>query len=100
MLLAVDVGNTNITCAAFQGRGMVQQWRIATSGSRTAEEYGVLMSQAMALASMKLADITDVIVATLVPETLFNSRRFCPRYFGLSPLAIGADRADSAVKPT
>lgn len=89
MLLAVDVGNTNITCAAFKGREMVQQWRIATSGPRTAEEYGVLMSQAMALDNMKLADIKDVIVATVVPETLFNIKGFCRRYFGVSPLVVG-----------
>lgn len=99
MLLAVDVGNTNITCAAFQGREMVQQWRIATSGSRTAEEYGVLMSQAMALDNMKLADITDVIVATVVPETLFNIRGFCRRYFGVSPLVIGEEGVDLGMKP-
>ena len=41
MLLAIDVGNTNITCAAYKERELVNEWRISTSASRTAEEYGV-----------------------------------------------------------
>src|SRR5690606_5829345 len=99
MLLAVDVGNTNITCAAFQGREMVQQWRIATSGSRRAEEYGGLMSQAMARDNMKLAVMPDVIVAAVVPETLCYLRGFCRRYFAVSPLVIGEEGVDLGMKP-
>ncbi|MAL79720.1 MAG: pantothenate kinase [Sneathiella sp.] len=99
MLLTVDVGNTNITCAAFNGRDMVKEWRIATSASRTAEEYGVWLSQAMALDNLKLADITDVIVATVVPEALFNIKGFCRRYFNVHPMVIGEEGIDLGMKP-
>ncbi|PHQ69706.1 MAG: pantothenate kinase, partial [Sneathiella sp.] len=99
MLLAVDVGNTNITCAVFKERVLVNEWRIATSSSRTAEEYGVWLSQAMSLDGLRLKDIRDVIVATVVPEATFNIKGFCRRYFGVSPLVIGEEGVDLGMKP-
>ncbi|TNE38469.1 MAG: type III pantothenate kinase, partial [Alphaproteobacteria bacterium] len=99
MLLAVDVGNTNITCAAYRGRELVNEWRIATSASRTAEEYGVWLSQAMALDGLKLADIRNVIVATVVPETLFNIKGFCRRYFSVEPMIVGEAGVDLGMEP-
>jgi len=98
MLLTVDVGNTNITCAAFQDRDLVNEWRISTSGSRTAEEYGVWLSQAMSLDGLKLGDIEHVIVATVVPEATFNIKGFCRRYFGVSPMVIGEEGVDLGMK--
>ncbi|MFC4270410.1 type III pantothenate kinase [Sneathiella chungangensis] len=99
MLLAIDVGNTNITCAAYNDRKLVNEWRISTSASRTAEEYGVWLSQAMALDNLKLGDIKDAIVATVVPETLFNIKGFCRRYFGVAPMVIGEAGVDLGMKP-
>ncbi len=99
MLLAVDVGNTNITCAAFEGRDLVNEWRIATSSSRTAEEYGVWLSQAMSLDGLKLDQIKSVILATVVPEATFNIKGFCRRYFGVSPMVIGEEGVNLGMKP-
>jgi type III pantothenate kinase len=99
MLLAIDVGNTNITCAAYQGRDLVNEWRIATSSSRTAEEYGVWLSQAMSLDGLVLGEINHVIIATVVPETTFNLKGFCRRYFGVSPMVIGEEGVDLGMRP-
>lgn len=99
MLLAIDVGNTNITCAAFKGRDLVNEWRIATSASRTAEEYGVWLSQAMSLDGLTLGDITDVIVATVVPETTFNLKGLCRRYFNVAPMVIGEEGVKLGMNP-
>ena len=99
MLLAIDVGNTNITCAAYKDRALVNEWRISTSGSRTAEEYGVWLSQAMAIDGLKLNEVTHAIVATVVPETLFNIKGFCRRYFGVTPLVIGETNVDLGMTP-
>ncbi|MBL4667381.1 MAG: type III pantothenate kinase [Sneathiella sp.] len=89
MLLAIDVGNTNITFAAFSGKSLVKEWRIATSASRTAEEYGVWLNQAMNLDNLHIQDIKHVIIGTVVPETLFNLKGLCKRYFNCRPLVIG-----------
>ncbi len=99
MLLAIDVGNTNITFAAFSGKSLVKEWRIATSASRTAEEYGVWLSQAMAIDSLKTADIKNVIIGTVVPGALFNLVGLCKRYFQCIPLVIGEDNVDLGMIP-
>ncbi|MBE7637588.1 type III pantothenate kinase [Sneathiella sp. P13V-1] len=99
MLLAIDVGNTNMTFAAFSGRSLVKEWRIATSNSRTAEEYGVWLSQAMALDGLKLYDIKDVIIGTVVPGALFNLKGLCKRYFRCTPLVIGEDNVEIGMVP-
>jgi type III pantothenate kinase len=41
MLLAIDIGNTNIVLGVFKGKQLKGEWRIATS-SRTTDEYGIL----------------------------------------------------------
>lgn len=99
MLLAIDVGNTNITFAAFSGRSLIKEWRIASSATRTAEEYGVWLSQAMSLDDLKLSAIEDVIIATVVPAALFNLKGLCRRYFSCDPLVIGESNVDLGMKP-
>ena len=49
MLLAVDVGNTNVVFALFEGREIRTRWRIATDPRRTGDEYAVWLSQLMAI---------------------------------------------------
>ncbi|WP_025899014.1 type III pantothenate kinase [Sneathiella glossodoripedis] len=99
MLLAVDVGNTNITFAAFSGKSLVKEWRIATSASRTAEEYGVWLTQAMAIDDLKTSDIKNVIIGTVVPGALFNLVGLCKRYFSCTPLVIGDPDVDLGMVP-
>ncbi|WP_169569203.1 type III pantothenate kinase [Sneathiella limimaris] len=99
MLLAIDVGNTNITFAAFSGKSLVKEWRIATSASRTAEEYGVWLSQAMAIDELRVSDIKDVIIGTVVPGALFNLIGLCKRYFNCTPLVIGDPDVDLGMVP-
>ncbi|MEH6475153.1 MAG: type III pantothenate kinase [Sneathiella sp.] len=99
MLLAIDVGNTNITFAAFSGKSLVKEWRIATSASRTAEEYGVWLNQAMNLDKLHIQDIKNVIIGTVVPETLFNLKGLCKRYFNCTPLVIGEKSVSIGMVP-
>ncbi|MBL4739535.1 MAG: type III pantothenate kinase [Sneathiella sp.] len=99
MLLAIDVGNTNITFAAFSGTSLLNEWRIATSATRTAEEYGVWLSQAMSLDKVNLNDIKAVIIGTVVPESLFNLKGMCKRYFNCTPLVIGEANVDLGMIP-
>ena len=45
MLLAIDIGNTNIVLGLYQGKKLITHWRLATQAERTADEYGVIISQ-------------------------------------------------------
>ena len=89
MLLAIDSGNTNIVFAVFEGEDLRGEWRSSSDARRTADEYGVWLAQLMQLSDLKPSDITDCVVATVVPETLFSLKTLCRKYFGCEPLVIG-----------
>lgn len=89
MLLAIDAGNTNTTFAVYDGTRWRAQWRTSTSAERTADEYVVWLSQLMTLSGLPLDSIEDCIISTVVPQSLFNLRTLCKRYFHIDPLVIG-----------
>ena len=91
MLLAIDVGNTNSVIALYDGDKPAAQWRASTSTSRTADEYAVWLSQLMTFAGYKLADISECIISTVVPQSLFHLRNLSRRYFNCEPFVIGHD---------
>ncbi|GJL91051.1 type III pantothenate kinase [Hyphococcus sp.] len=91
MLLAIDVGNTNSVIALYDGDTSVAQWRSSTSTVRTADEYAVWLSQLMGFAGFKLADISECIISTVVPQSLFHLRNLSRRYFNCEPFVIGHD---------
>lgn len=89
MLLAVDVGNTNIVFALFEGREIKSRWRVATDPRRTADEYAVWLLQLMQLQGFDRNGISQVIVSTVVPRALHNLEVLSQKYFGLDPLIAG-----------
>lgn len=95
MLLAIDVGNTNIVFALVDADGVIRhRWRISTDRQRTADEYAVWLHQLMQLEGLDRAKISDAIIATVVPPTLFNLEQLCRSYFGITPLIAGANGFD------
>jgi type III pantothenate kinase len=88
MLLAIDAGNTNIVFAVHDGKAFVAQWRAVTKSARTADEYAVWLSQLLALQGLAFADLTDAIIATVVPAALFDLRALCRTYLKCEPLLV------------
>jgi type III pantothenate kinase len=89
MLLAIDAGNTNIVFAFVDGTRIEAQFRASTKDARTPDEYYVWLAQLMALHNLKAQDIDGAIIATVVPQTLFNLRMLCRRFFMVEPLVVG-----------
>lgn len=89
MLLAIDSGNTNIVFAVFDGDEIRGEWRASTNSSRTADEFGVWLTQLLSLSGMKPQDITAAIIASVVPALVFNLKSLCRRYFRCEPLVVG-----------
>jgi len=89
MLLAIDAGNTNIVFAVYDNDELRCQWRAATSTARTADEYAVWLSQLMGLEGLAPGDISEAIIATVVPQGLFDLRTLCRRYFDCEPYVVG-----------
>jgi type III pantothenate kinase len=89
MLLAINANNTNVKFAVYDGDRALGDWRIRTESARTADEYVVWLSQLMSLAGLKIGDVTDAIIATVVPQALFNLRMLCERHLKTKPLIVG-----------
>jgi type III pantothenate kinase len=90
MLLTIDCGNTNTGFAVFEGEHCIGSWRTSTNAARTADEYGVWLTQLLALKYLSLSDIKDVIIANVVPETAFNLKTLCRRHFNIEPMLVGS----------
>lgn len=89
MLLAIDAGNTNVVFALLDGQDVRARWRIATDPRRTADEYAVWLNQLLQLEGYAIADVTSVIIATVVPRALHNLQVLAEKYFKVTALIAG-----------
>jgi type III pantothenate kinase len=87
MLLALDVGNSNITIGAFDQRRLVSQWRLRTVHGQTADEWGVLLRNLFALASLD-SPVDSIIIASVVPSLDSNLAAMAQRYFRIEPMFV------------
>ena len=99
MLLAVDVGNTNVVFALFApgpdgGRAIKARWRIATDPRRTGDEYAVWLLQLLEIEGYSRADINHFIIGSVVPRSIHNLTVFSRKYFGVEPLIAGQGKAE------
>ncbi len=89
MLLAADVGNTNVVFALFEGREIKARWRIATDPRRTGDEYAVWLLQLAKLQGFRREDIDQIIIGSVVPRAIHNLTVLAEKYFGITPLVAG-----------
>ncbi len=94
MLLAADVGNTNVVFALFDGRDIKARWRIATDPRRTGDEYAVWLLQLLQIEGFDRSDITQIIVGSVVPRAIHNLTVLAQKYFDVEPLIAGQGRAE------
>ena len=94
MLLAIDVGNTNVVFALFDEGDIRARWRIATDPRRTGDEYAVWLLQLMEIEGIERAAVTQVIVSTVVPRARHNLEVLGQKYFGVMPLFAGEGAAE------
>ncbi len=94
MLLAVDIGNTNIVCGVFEGDTITAKTRLATDLHKTADEYGALLTSILTLKtgiddSDASHSITDIALSSVVPSLTSTFRMVAETYFGIEPLVVG-----------
>lgn len=94
MLLAIDAGNTNIVFAVDDGNTIRAQFRASTKDSRTADEYYVWLTQLLQLEGIEPKQVEAAIIASVVPQAVFNLRRLCAKYFKRTPLVVGEPEVD------
>ncbi len=91
MLLAIDVGNTNIVIGVFEGRALGRSWRLATARERTGDELGLMVIELLERAGIATGAIDGVIMASVVPQLTGPMIDMAQRYLGLTPLNVDAD---------
>ena len=89
MLLVIDVGNTNIVLGVYDGRRLVQHWRIETRKSKTSDEYGILLRQLLAASDLEPAALTDCILSCVVPPLVEPIVEMGARYLGCKVTVVG-----------
>jgi type III pantothenate kinase len=89
VLLALDIGNTNVTIGVFNGRDLCATWRIATDLERLADEYAVTMLGLLHTEGIDHAAIDEAIMASVVPDLAPVFEQLCRRYFKTEPLVVG-----------
>ena len=106
MLLAIDVGNSNIVLGLYPaadpgrtetpsqtpgqryGTELAAQWRITTPRACTADEFGILLKNLFELGGIGIAGVTGVAISSVVPPLDSTLRQVCERLFGPRPLFI------------
>lgn len=100
MLLGINANNTNVKFAIFEDEGdtAIGEWRISTDIKRTADEYAVWLTQLMALQGLTPDSVGTAVIATVVPQALFELKLLCRKYFSCDPMVIGDDGLDLGLK--
>lgn len=94
MLLAVDVGNTNLLFALMEDGSIRHRWRIATDPRRTGDEYAVWLLRLLEMEGIERGAISKIIVSTVVPRALYHLTALAEKYFDIRPLVAGEGAAD------
>jgi type III pantothenate kinase len=89
MLLTLDVGNTNVTLGVFDGRELKATWRFASDVERLPDEYGVLILSLLQHEGLSPEDVTEAVMACVVPDLEPVYEQICRRYFNIHPLHVG-----------
>ena len=88
MLLAFDIGNSNTVLGVFRGDELLTNWRIETDPHKSADEYGMLVSQLFAYDKLNMDEVDDIIISTVVPSVLFTLEHMSMKYFGCKPIVV------------
>jgi type III pantothenate kinase len=89
MLLAIDVGNTNIVYGLFDGDRLAYQFRVETSRGRTADEYAVQLRALLAMRGVDPETVQEAIVSGVVPSLTEPMTVLVRQAFGLEAMVVG-----------
>ena len=89
MILTLDIGNTNIKTALFEGMEMVQYWRVSTDRNMSSDEYGILLMNLFAHRHISPEQVDGIMISSVVPQINFTIEHMFRTYFRQEPRIIG-----------
>lgn len=90
MLLAIDIGNTNVTLGIFEDRRLKATWRLASDPFKMPDEYAMVLLNLLEREKLAPEQIDDAVMCSSVPPLVVTFDELCQRYFGMRPLLVGA----------
>lgn len=90
MLLAIDVGNTNLTLGVYEGDSLGPRWRLATDHERMPDEYGLQFVGLLSHEEQLVEDISGICLASVVPPLTSKIVQACKSYLNCAPLVVDA----------
>lgn len=93
MLLALDIGNTNIVFGLFEGDRFLKDWRLHTDPHVTADELFISFSHLISLQEVAVSEIHGVAISCVVPSVLCAADTFCREYLKVKPLVADPETA-------
>jgi len=90
MLLAIDIGNTNVKLGIFDGDKLKATWNLATGIHRTSDEYGGVLLSLMERQNFSPSKVTGVTLCGVVPPLLYTFEELCRKYLNAKPLVVEA----------
>jgi len=96
MLLALDVGNTNITIGVFKNAVLTNRWRLRTVHEQTEDEWGILLRNLFSFHHLDLGEVSGIAISSVVPPLNPTLTSMAVRYFNRRPLFI-TDETDTGL---
>ncbi|MDD5127438.1 MAG: type III pantothenate kinase [Dehalococcoidales bacterium] len=90
MLLALDIGNTNVKAGVYHDDKLKATWGMETDIHRMPDEYAAIMLNLLRMQGMEMADVTAISMCSVVPPLTTTFTELCERYFKIAPLIVGA----------
>lgn len=90
MILAIDIGNTNIKYGIFSGDKLSASFRVSSNLTQTGDEYGSTLINLLASYGVGRAQIEGIIISSVIPSLNYTMVHMCEYYLGKSPLMVGA----------
>ena len=85
MIFVMDIGNTNIKAAVFDGDRLLKRWRCVTDPAMTSDQYGIIMSDLFRYHNLDMNAIEGIMISSVVPTINFTIEHMCLDYFGQEP---------------
>ncbi|MBQ7642882.1 MAG: type III pantothenate kinase [Clostridia bacterium] len=89
MIFCIDIGNTNIKYAVFDGDELKATFRVTSRRTATSDEYGVVVRDLLKQADIRKSEITGVIMSSVIPSLNYTIEHMCRDYLGVAPLVVG-----------
>lgn len=89
MILAVDIGNSNIVLGVFDGDDIIGNWRMVTRKDKTSDEYGIFILNSLRYSDIDKNKIKSAIVSSVVPNVMHSFENALKKYFDIEPIIVG-----------